>query len=336
MDAAGPIVSHADDYAAAIGHALDQRFPSAGGHVALGPDDCDVTPEKAHPAFWGCLDWHSSAHMQASALILLETGLSAGAASGLTRRLNHRLTAEKVGIEVAYLAAHPGFERPYGWGWATLLAARAARSPVPDAAAWASALKPLTELIFAGLLAWLPRLAYPVRSGVHDNTAFALGLSLDAAGALGRPDVRQAITAWALDAYADDRDYPASWEPSGSDFLSAALCEADLMRRVLPADEFGGWLRGFLPGLGASDDPLLTVPEVRDQTDGKAVHLYGLALSRAAMLRRLTPWLDADAAARIEAATAVQAASAQAAIVAGDFMSTHWLVSFALLERLTD
>lgn len=335
MDRDPSITRHANDWAGAIAHGLGLAFPAATGHFALGPDDCDVTPQTQHPAFWGCLDWHSSVHMQASAIALLDAGvLAPPRADDLTRHLNRRLTSAHVGVEVGYVAAHTGFERPYGWAWAAILAARAASSNQPDAAGWARALRPLADLVFTATIAWLPKLAYPVRSGVHDNTAFSLGLLHHAAEVLRRPDVVDAIRAFARTAYGADRDVPVSWEPSGSDFLSPALCEADLMRRVL-GEGFGDWLSGFLPGLGTAEDPLLSVPRVLDRADGKAVHLFGLALSRAAMLRRLTPWLDAERAARVRSAADAQAAAAASEIVAGDFMSTHWLVSFALLGRLT-
>jgi len=334
------VVRHADGWAATVLQALATEYPSAAGHLALGPDDTDVRPAWLHPAFWGCLDWHSSAHMQWSAVTLLASGhLSRPTADALVDVLNERLTTPNIEVEVDYLRAHPGFERPYGWGWAALLAAsvcRVAEAPGPlsdPAARWATALRPLADVIVEHTLAWLPKQAYPVRSGVHDNTAFGLGLLFDAASAFGRHDVASAIGARARDWFGRDRDYPASWEPSGSDFLSAALCEADLMRRVLPTVEFAPWLTGFLPGLASDGDNLLTIPEVLDRTDGKIVHLVGLALSRAAMLRPLAPFVDADAAARIAAAAAAQVDSALPEIDAGDFMATHWLVSFALLAE---
>nr|NLI50824.1 DUF2891 family protein [Propionibacterium sp.] len=325
---------HAEEWAAAVLAALATEYPSAAGHVALGPDDCDVTPSALHPAFWGCLDWHSSVHMQWSALTLLDASgpaLTPATRDALSRVLAERLTDAHAAVEADYLRRHPAFERPYGWGWAATLAAAASRSPQPDAAAWAAATRPLADAVFDLVLGWLPRLRRPVRTGVHDNTAFGLALVHAAAGVLGRPEVRDAVATRARAWFGRDCDYPVRWEPSGNDFLSAALCEAELMRRVLPAGEFRGWLAGFLPGLGASGDPLLDVPEVGDRTDGKLVHLVGLALSRAWHLRALAPHLDADRAARVAEKTAVQVAAAGPEIAGGDFMATHWLVSYALL-----
>ncbi len=318
---------------------LTTEHPWSSGHVSLGPDDVDVTPARLHPAFHGSFDWHSSVHMQWSAVRLLgEAGAELGdpLASRVRAALDERLTPEHGRAEAAYLRAHPGWERPYGWAWAAMLAAEVHTIPLAEATRWRAATAPVADVVADHLLAWLPRLVHPVRHGVHANTAFALALASDAYGRLGRTDVVDAVAARAREWYAADRDWPTSWEPSGEDFLSPGLCEAELMRRVLPAAELEAWLAGFLPGLAAEDDPLLSVPEVRDPTDGKMVHLFGLALSRAWLLRTLAGHLDADRRGRALAAATRQVASAQQQIVEGDLMSTHWLVSFALLAEGAD
>ncbi len=317
-----------------IHRVLATAYPYAAQHVSLGPGDVDVTPDRLHPAFHGCLDWHSSAHMQWSGIRLLTLAsddLGDEARAGLVAVLDSRLTAANGRVEADYLRAHPRYERPYGWGWAALLALAAQDCPLPSATAWAAATQPVFDVVADHVVDWLPRLAYPIRHGEHSNLAFGLSLVHEAAGPLGRPDVVEAISQHATRWFGEDRDYPAQWEPSGSDFLSPALCEADLMRRVLPAQEYAGWLAAFLPELGSVGDLLLDVPEVLDRTDGKAVHLYGLALSRAWQLRLLAPGLEPSRRDRVTAATARQVERVEREIVEGDFMSTHWLVSFALL-----
>jgi hypothetical protein len=168
---------------------------------------------------------------------------------------------------------------------------------------------------------------------VHANTAFALALVLDACPVLDAPTLAEAVRDRATTWFGADVDAPVGYEPSGEDFLSPALCEADLMRRVLPDGDFATWLDGFLPRLAAPGDPLLEVPVVHDRTDGKAVHLYGLALSRAGQLRRLAPYLGDERATRARAAADTLVDAVEAEISSGDFMSTHWLVSFALLAE---
>lgn len=313
---------------------LSTTYPSAAQHVSSDADDVDVTPTRLHPTFHGSFDWHSAAHMLWSAVRLLDLAgdhLDPAARAGLVALLDERLTHEACAVEVAYLRAHPHFERPYGWAWVAMLAAATASSTMPGAQRWAAATRPLFDAVADLVTDWLPRLAYPVRHGEHSNLAFGLSLVHEAATTLQRDDVTALVQERSRVWFGDDTDYPAGWEPGGSDFLSPALCEADLMGRLLEPQEYAEWLAAFLPHLAEAGDPLLTVPEVLDRTDGKAVHLYGLGLSRAWQLRRLAPVLDDGRRQRIVAATRVQVEHVEQEIVAGDFMSTHWLVSFALL-----
>ena len=168
--------------------------------------------------------------------------------------LDERLTEENGRVEAAYLREHPSWERPYGWAWAAMLAAEVRESGIDGADRWRASLTPVVEAVRDLLLAWLPRLAYPVRHGVHSNTAFALALAHEAFRRLGRADVVAGIGDRALEWYAGDRDHPSGWEPSGEDFLSPELCQAELMRRVLPPEAFAPWLAAFLPGLAGEGD----------------------------------------------------------------------------------
>ena len=316
---------------------LQTSYPYGAAHVSRHAGDTDVTPARLHPAFHGALDWHSSVHMQWSLVQLLRHERAALEVAGLLPAvvdlLDARLTSEHAAVEAAYLAERPSFERPYGWAWALQLAA-ATTAGGPETAAWARALEPLTALLADRVVDWLGRQAHPVRHGVHSNSAFALSLVIDAGGDLGRPELVEAARSRALDWFGADTDADTRIEPSGTDFLSPALCTADLMSRVLDAEGYRRWLDDFLPGLGAGGhSSLLTVPQVLDATDGQFVHLWGLALSRCAHLRRLAAALPVDDPRRatLEESAAAQFAGALPAVTAGDFMATHWLVSFALL-----
>ncbi len=333
---------HAVQWASVALRVLGTEYPWAAAHVSAGPDDVDVTPARLHPAFHGSLDWHSSVHMQWSLLRLRTLAAGPLEAGGLLPAIDEllleRLSPERVRTEVGYLAAHPGFERPYGWAWAAQLAAAAGECPAPELAALRPNLEPLVEHLASSVLAWLPRQAYPVRHGAHANSAFALTLLHEAFGprALADQDVHTAVEARARDWFLRDQEYPTQWEPSGTDFLSPALCEVELMRRVLGAAEFSDWLAAFLPDLGVDPaSPLFALPVVLDDHDGQLVHLYGLGLSRAWQLRRLASALPSDDARvellRAEADEYVAWAAPQ--ISDGDFMATHWLVSFALLAE---
>ncbi len=331
----------ATPWARTVATALRTTYPYAAHHVSGGPDDTDVTPDGLHPAFHGCFDWHSSVHMQWSAIRILDLAgerLDPDARDELIRLLDERLTVARCEAEVAYLRAHPHFERPYGWAWAAQLATTARRSRTAASRGWGTSTAPLTVAVADLVRRWLPRVAYPVRSGEHANLAFALSLLHEAFAQRGDsgPDeesVPELVQSRAREWFGSDQGYPVEWEPGGSDFLSPALCEADLMRRVLPTREFDEWLDGFLPRLGTEEDSLLGLPQVRDRSDGKAVHLFGLALSRAWQLRLLAPHVALDRQRRIAEVTARRVAAVRGEIVAGDFMSTHWLVSFALLAE---
>ncbi|MGD7788514.1 DUF2891 family protein [Propionibacteriaceae bacterium Y1700] len=309
---------------------LGTRFPYGAAHSSRSEHDVDVTPHLLHPAFWGSLDWHSSVHMQWSAIRLLSAGVDREVGDELRAELDVRLTPEAIAAEADYLRERRSFERPYGWGWLIMLAAEAHRTQPQG---WGLALRPLVEVVRNNLLAWLPKVSRPVRHGVHSNTAFALSLCHQGFSLLGDDEAVDAVVRGAGAFFGADVGLQTTFEPSGEDFLSPALSEADLMRRVLPETEFGPWLHALLPDLGSADDPLLIMPEVLDVTDGRSVHLYGLALSRAAHLRSLAPWLPDDRAARVREAADRFVADVADAITHGDFMSTHWLVSFALLAE---
>ncbi|MFI5734172.1 DUF2891 family protein [Kribbella sp. NPDC051587] len=303
---------------------LETPYPYGAAHASRDPEDVDVTPQKLHPAFHGSYDWHSSAHMQWSLVRLLSLAPDQDRAVQL---LDQRLTTAAIAAEAAYLKERPSYERPYGWAWAAMLVAATRNTQ------WAEATKPLGDVIADLVLDWLPRQAYPVRHGAHLNSAFALSLLLEAYDDLGRGEVVDAIQARAIDWFGKDMDYDTRFEPSGTDFLSPALSEAELMRRVLPTNEFAEWLHAFLPGLGKENHQhLLEVPVTDDSGDGQLAHLSGLALSRAWQLRTIAPSLP-DVTDVLKAGADRQIDAVLPTVTDGDFMSTHWLVSFALLAE---
>jgi hypothetical protein len=313
---------------------LDTEFPHATHHLVAGVED-PSRPSELHPAFHGAYDWHSCVHMH-WLLVRLFADQAAQVDTALIRKtLDRTLTGPAIEAEAAYLRAHPSFERPYGWAWGLALAAATQDCPDPEARNWSVALRPLADAVEELTLVWLERAVAPVRHGVHTNTAFGLALLYDAGASLGRHRLTQAITERATTWFRGDRDYPAGWEPSGQDFLSPALCEADLMRRLLPAGEFPDWLAAFLPGLAeGSPDALFTPAEVRDASDGHQAHLYGLNLSRAWQFRTLAAALpegDQRVVTLREAAERHLAASLPHVSGQG-FVSDHWLATFAFLS----
>ncbi|MEV6281330.1 DUF2891 family protein [Kribbella sp. NPDC051770] len=293
---------------------LRTEAPHQLDHVAQ--DTRGYTVKELHPAFHTSYDWHSCVHMHWLLVRLLPEATDPAA---VRAALDRNLTAEALAAEAAYLRSSPSFERPYGWAWALVLAAAVAKSPDEAAPKWSAAMTPLVDTIVGLSVEWLEGAARPVRSGVHSNSAFALALLLEAAESLGQDRLAQAVRDKARAWFEADTDYPIAWEPSGEDFVSPALCEADLMRRVLTEHEFAAWLPAFLPDLS-----VLKPVQVRYPIDGRQGHLQGLNLTRAWQLAALTDD-DRQVTAHLDAALP--------SVTSGDFNHDHWLATFAYLAQ---
>jgi hypothetical protein len=297
-----------------------------GGRADLAP------PSQLHPIFHGSFDWHSCVHghwLLARLLRLFPEGVEAGRIRALFDR---QFTEEKAAGELAYIdrPMSAGFERPYGWAW--LLKLRAELEGHPGGRGWADALDLLARAFADRFKAYLPKLTYPIRSGTHANSAFAIALALDYARTCADEALERIACERAIHWWTGDEDCQA-WEPSGDDFLSPALIEAECMRRVLAPHAFLAWLERFLPRLPARAPLSLFQPAVvSDPTDGKIAHLDGLNLSRAWCWRSLAGAMEAgDPRRQIVLSAADLHLEASLPAVAGDYMGEHWLASFAQL-----
>lgn len=312
-----------------------REFPFSAVSLFTGPSDLRL-PRDRHPAFHGCYDWHSAVHTHWLLVRLLRRHGDRIDGAAVHTVLDAHLTAPALAAEVEVLRAWPGFERPYGWAWLVALAAECELGSLDDPGLqrWAEALRPAADVVVDLVLDWLPRAGRPVREGTHANTAFALGLLLDAAPVLGRADLGEAVRTYVNDHFLPDRDAPLRWEPSGQDFLSPALSEADLVRRVLTGVELASWLEGFWPGLAVGEPRCVLEPVVTgDRGDGQIGHLDGLNLSRAAALGALGEALGgADGrSAVLRSAAQVHCSAGLAALAETGYLSAHWLGTFALL-----
>jgi hypothetical protein len=312
---------------------IQQEYPNSPSHLLLDAHD-RRSPRELHPAFFGCLDWHSAVHSHWLLCCLLRALPSHPLAPTIRRALGEQLSAANLAAEAAYFA-EPGrssFERPYGWAWLLKLAHELHSWADSDAQSWLAALQPLAALIVERYLGYLPRLTYPLRSGAHSNTAFGLTFALDYALATGNEPLRAMIAQRSLDYYANDAGCPIAWGPGGGDFLSPCLSEADLMRRVLAPGNFAIWLDRFLPQLADDTAMLLSPALVSDRSDGHIVHLDGLNMSRAwamwGIAAALPPADRRVAALRIMAEQHAEAGLS--GLASGDYMGEHWLGSFAL------
>jgi hypothetical protein len=298
--------------------------------------DADVgPPRKLTPAFYGCYDWHSSVHGHWLLAGLVRTFPNGAFAPSAREALRQSLTPDNIAQEAAYLraAGRASFERPYGLAWLLQLVAELREWDDPEARAMAASLHPLEEAALERVNDWLPKLSHPVRIGEHSQTAFALGLMMDYARATGDAKFAGLLESKARQFYLGDKNCPLAYEPSGEDFLSPCLGEADLMRRVLPSGEFARWLRTFLPQISSTRKGPWLQPEVSpDPSDPKLAHLDGLNLSRAWMLEGIAAGLPTgDKRLPTIIATAADHRHAGLAAVTGKhYEGGHWLGSFAV------
>ncbi len=313
----------------ALGH-IAREYPNKLDHVLAGDADAR-TPRDLHPIFFGSFDWHSCVHGYWLLATLLRARPEMAEAETIIALFDDAFIEEKVTAEIAYLARPEsrGFERPYGWAWSLMLQAELMRHRDRP---WAARHAPLARMFVERFEAFLPLADYPVRAGVHTNTAFALVLASEYADMTGNAVFRQLLTTKAMIWYGQDAACQA-WEPSGDDFLSPALIEAEAMRRLLPRETFEIWFVRFLPDLAARQPVTLFTPaRVSDRTDGKIAHLDGLNLSRAWCWRTLAGALpELDPAKPLVINAAMAHLSAAVPHVAGDYMGEHWLATFAML-----
>jgi hypothetical protein len=313
---------------------VHREYPNRIGHVLHGDEDVRP-PRQLTPAFYGCYDWHSAVHGHWLLVRLARTFPQAPFAPRARAAVARSLTPANITVEVAYMSA-PGrvsFERPYGLAWLLQLAAELREWEDPQAREWCAALQPLEQCAARHLREWLPKLSRPIRVGEHDQTAFALGLVLDWARQAGDGAMEQLVEQRVLAFYAADQRGPLEYEPSGHDFLSPCLAEADLMRRLLPPPRFAQWLRGFLPQLPEDGSSAWLPPAVvTDPADPKLAHLDGLNLSRGWMLEGIAAGLppEDERLASLRAAARLHREAGLRAVTGEHYEGGHWLGSFAV------
>jgi hypothetical protein len=313
---------------------VHKEYPNKISHVLN--SDADVAPpRKLTPAFCGCYDWHSSVHGHWLLVRLVRTFPGAPFASAARDALKQSLTVENLKQEATYVRGEgrSSFERPYGLSWLLQLCAELREWDDPQAHEWLLNLTPLEDAAVERLTKWLPKLSNPVRIGEHDQTAFGLGLMFDYARTTKNEAFARLVRDSSKKFFLADKNCPLNYEPSGEDFLSPCLGEADVMRRVLPQKEFAGWLKGFMPQIPVTENPdWLRVAISPDPSDPKLAHLDGLNLSRAWMLEGILSALPEDDPRRpaLQAAADAHRHAGLAAVTGEHYEGGHWLGSFAV------
>jgi hypothetical protein len=313
---------------------VHKEYPNKLSH-SLNSDADVAPPRKLTPAFYGCFDWHSSVHGHWLLVRLVRTFPGASFVPAARGALRQSLTAQNIEQEAAYLRAEgrASFERPYGLAWLLQLVAEIREWDDPQAREVAANLRPLEQAAIERVSNWLPKLSNPIRIGEHNQTAFAMGLMLDYARQAHNEKFAELIASKARQFYLKDRECPLTYEPSGEDFLSPCLGEADLMRRVLPQREFAKWLGTFLPQIpGMSKSGWLTPVVSPDPSDPKLAHLDGLNLSRAWMLEGIASALPTNdkRLAQLGQAGDAHKHAGLAAVTGEHYEGGHWLGSFAV------
>jgi hypothetical protein len=326
--------SQASHFARLALRCVAREYPNKPEHVLNDAGDVK-NPKALHPAFYGCYDWHSSVHGHWMLVRLLRMFPNLPEAGDIRKAIGANLSEENILVETAYLKQQnrQSFERTYGWAWLLKLAEELSLSNDAEVKTWSHNLQPLVDSLINSYLLFLPKQTYPIRTGVHPNTAFGLAFALDYAKARGNEELAALIAERSRTYFANDTNYPGAWEPGGEDFFSPALMEADLMRRVMSASEFHRWFHRFLPHLTAGEPKTLLHPAtVTDRSDPKLVHLDGLNLSRAWCMRSVASALSSNDPARKVLANAARlhASDALAHVASGDYAGEHWLASFAV------
>lgn len=322
---------------------INKQYPNKISHVMSSAADV-AEPVSLTPVFYGCFDWHSAVHGHWLLTRLWGEDLVLDMDSEIETALDGNFTEEKIAGEVAYFQ-HEGrasFERPYGLAWFLQLTAelnQIAKGDGPKAEkakTWLARFEPLEAVIVERISEWIPKLAYPIRLGTHNQSAFAFGLFIDWSRTSGDNSFEKLISDKALDFHGNDENCPMSYEPSGEDFLSPCLMTADLMRRIMTPSDFSAWLSAFLPEIptdGSTD--WLSIGIVNDATDGKLVHLDGVNLSRAWALEGIASALPEDDPRRASllAVAKIHGDAGEKSVSTPHYAGSHWLASFATYLR---
>ncbi|WP_392447501.1 DUF2891 domain-containing protein [Capnocytophaga canis] len=314
-------------------HCIEEEYPNKTGHGINAEKDARLTPRELHPVFYGCYDWHSSVHGHWMLVRILETMPEIANREIIETVLDKSFNKKKMEAEAAYFTTYKGattFERTYGWAWILKLDEELAKAKHPKAKQWHDNLSPLTQKIKQLWLDFLPKQTYPNRTGVHPNSAFAMGFAIDWARTVGDKNFENQLIEKSKAFYLKDKNIPAYLEPNGSDFFSPSLETANLMRRILPKKEFTKWLNQFYDKRSLNN--IKELPIISDLNDYQIVHLVGLSFSRAWCMKAIAKELPRNHRLKKEFDLSSKKLlnNALPLVFQGNYGGSHWLASFAV------
>lgn len=314
-------------------HCINTEFPNKTSHLSDTEKDAVLLPHELHPAFYGCLDWHSSVHGHWMLVKLLKEFPNLKNKDSIITVLDNSFQKEKMTLEAEYFGKYTSsnnFERTYGWAWLLKLDEELYTWDTPQGKKWHKTLQPLTVKITQLWKAFLPKQTYPNRTGVHPNTAFGLCFAYDWAKTTGDKKFLEQITQKGNDFYHNNTKIPAHLEPDGSDFFSPSLQAADLMTRILPKDKFLKWLKRYYTKEGLKR--ICSQPTVSDRSDYQIVHLDGLSISRAWNMKSIAKHLPPKNATKkqLEQTADMFVTQSLPVLFDGGYGGEHWLASFAI------
>lgn len=312
---------------------INQEYPNKTAHIINNEQEVLLSPSHLHPSFYGCFDWHSSVHGHWMLIRLLKSKPNLANRKEIIALLANSFQAEKIKEESAYFTKYEisaNFERTYGWAWILKLDEELMTWGDPQAKIWHQNLKPLTDEILRLWKIYLPKQTYPNRTGVHPNSAFALGFAIDWAKAANDEIFLGQLNEKAKYFYLNDRKTPAYLEPDGSDFFSPSLEIADLMRRVLPQKDFVKWFNNFYDKKSIAN--ISEIPIISDINDFQTVHLVGLSFTRAWTMKAISKALPARHPLKKQLAetSTLFLNNALPLLFQGNYGGDHWLASFAV------
>ena len=299
-------------------------------------------------SFYGCLDWHSAANSMWMMVSLLKQDPTIPVGPAMRLEFQTHIKKENVDGEIAYFQGLRGpladFEKPYGYGWLMKLYGEAKSWDDPEGKRIATVLEPFHRWINENYIAYLKSLNYPIRVGLHPNTALDMIFTLDYTNQTHDTATATVIHDTAIRLFGNDKHCATASEPVFGDFASPCLVEAALMGRILDPQSYSKWLDSFLPPVFAPEFQVYAkdIDAVhgnnRDTTgtDEEGLpnaHLVGLNYQRAADLLMIANGLPKDDP-RIPAYRRMASISAKQGydkIGTAGYLGTHWIATYALM-----